>query len=349
MLPEATGHRVGRPRPSLVKLAWGVVAGLLLIGLGYGLYEYLWGDPIATLIDRACIGGCTPGESGHWLGTDSLGRDVAAQLAGGAATALLGGLLAAGGSLFIGYVLGAGAAWLSRGGRQVPWWLWLFGLAGIGYLGFTIAYGALSSIHVQLIVLLLASVLVGLILWWERQNAQVLPAWVGWGVQADRVLVWWSEVVSSVPALLLLLALASLALRPSLGQLILIYVAVRWPAFAVLALQESRAVLHQPYVLAAHAGGIGTKNVIFHHVLPNTIGPMLVKGILAVGGFILVEGTFAFLGLGLPVEQPSWGRVLAEAQQLRGAWWLWVFPGLALFASLLSLQVIGLSLKPVSD
>jgi len=150
-----------------------------------------------------------------------------------------------------------------------------------------------------------------------------------------------TEVVSSVPALLSLLALAAISLRPSLLQLVAIFIAVRWTGFAVQALQEVRGVLGAPYVEAARGGGVGTFRLLTHHVLPNAAPPLLVKAVLSVGAFIVVEGSFAFLGLGLPPDQASWGRVLAQATSVRGGWWLWLLPGIPLVGCVLALQILA--------
>lgn len=314
--------------------AWGFLGVLAAAAAWYAL-----SGADAAAIDRACIGGCAPGTSGHGLGTDSLGRDVWLQLAGGAATALLGGVAAALGSLLVGLGLGIGAAWASRRGEQLSWTVLAAAALWCGYCAYVLRYAERTVPAAS--VLALASVALAWGLLGVQRRARATSSMWHTGVRPDRLLLWVSEVVSSVPALLLLLALASLALRPGLGQLVLVYVAVRWAAFAVLALQETRAALGQPYVRAAYATGIGAWPLLWKHVGPNVFPPLLVKGLLAVGGFILVEGTFAFLGLGLPATQPSWGRVLAEAQQVRGGWWLWVFPGVALLGSILSLQVLA--------
>ncbi len=333
---------IERPRQQTYVSSWLWWGLAILLGATW-LMSSSWGSErlAANVIDRACLGGCAPGVGGHWLGTDNLGRDVWRQLLGGAFTALGGGLAAAGLSLLIGYVLGAVVAWWSRAGERVPWWVLAQAVLTVGYAAFWWRYRpggswVLNAPLLLLLGLLLLSVwlcLAGKIMSW--------PAWLKAGLRSDRLLLYVTEVVSSVPALLLLLALAALAFRPGLGQLILIYVAVRWTGFAVLSLQEVRGVLEQPYILAARGTGVSGWRLLGKHVFPNAFPPLLVKFVLAIAGFILVEGTFSFLGLGLPVEQASWGRVLAQAQQVRGGWWLWLFPGITLIGSILALQLLA--------
>ena len=314
-------------------MSWlGFVTLLALVSVGFAV-------DAASEIDRACLGGCPPSRT-HWLGTDSLGRDVAAQLLFGARNALNGGLAAALLSLIVGLGLGSSTAWYGRGGQRVTWWV----LAQAAVLCAFVYHWWLYLPAATALALTGASTTVIIIVSWAMKRLMSTSrsaSWLSWGVAADRLLLFVAEVTSSVPALLLLLALAALALRPGLLQLVLIYVAVRWTNFAVLALQETRSVLDRPYVEVAHHGGLSRRELFVRHVLPNVLPPVLVLALLSVSGFIIVEGTFAFLGLGLPVEHASWGRVLAEAQQVRGGWWLWVFPGVTLVGTVLSLQVLA--------
>lgn len=332
------------PKPSLGPGAIASVLFLIVVLL-VAFWSILEGGNAAE-IDRSCIGGCAPGASGHWLGTDSLGRDVWLQLSQGAFTALAGGLSAAGLSFLMGYALGAGAAWGSRGGRKVSWWVLAQAVLLACIAGYWIVFKTTYQLWLSFPLVFLV-VLLAFSIWLGGTKAYELgaPSWTKRGIRSDKALLFFTEVISSVPALLLLLALAAMAFRPGLWQLVLIFVFVRWTSFAVQALQEVRGVLNTEYITAAYHGATPSWRLLSRHVLPNALPPLLVKSLLTVGGFILVEGTFSYLGLGLPVEQASWGRVLAQAQQVNGGWWLWLFPGILLIGSILSLQVIGRALR----
>ena len=311
---------------------------LLLVALLSDLIFSISLLPAAEFLDRGCIGGCTPlstGSSFHLLGTDSLGRDVLAQLIGGSRTALLGGIAASGLAWLIGYMIGAGAAWLERGGRRLSWWVLAQALVVMLVWSYVWLYFPKQMVWAWLFAIVVAGV-VGLQVYnSDRSN--------GWSPVAAVLLL--AEVVSSVPALLLLLALAALAFRPGLPQLILVYVFVRWTRFAVLSLRETQAALTSPYVQVAFHAGVAKRRLVFLHMLANTFGPMRSQLLLGVATFVVIEGTFAYLGLGLPAEQASWGRVLAEARQVYGGWWLWLFPGMVLSATILSLQALSKLLR----
>jgi len=131
----------------------------------------------------------------------------------------------------------------------------------------------------------------------------------------------------------------------TLIQLVMIYVFVRWTRFAVLAQQEVKAALASPYIQTVYHAGLSNQKVLWQHILPNTFGTLWVQALLGVSAFIIIEGTFSFLGLGLPVEQASWGRLVAEARSVAGGWWLWVIPGLVLSTTILSIQAVGNSFR----
>lgn len=315
------------------------LSALMLIAvLGPWLIELL-GLPVASHIDRSCIGGCAPlnaGNAFHLFGTDSLGRDVCSQLIGGARTALFGGIPASGISFVLGYLLGSWSAWHSKSGQKLSWLV----LAEAGLTSIAVIY-CWHYMRLPLLPALLALIIGGgliiLTLKFIKNSSR--------GIRPDRLMLFVSEVFSSVPALLLLLALAAMAFRPGLPQLVMIYVFVRWTRFAVLAQQEVKGALASPYVQTAYHAGISDRKVLWRHILPNTFGTLWVQALLGVSAFIVIEGTFSFLGLGLPAEQASWGRLVSEARSVAGGWWLWVIPGVVLSATILSLQTVGNSFR----
>ena len=322
------GRRQLWPWAALWLVGW-LLAGALAAGWGKG-----WGLDAAA-IDRSCLRGCAPGAV-HWLGTDTLGRDVLAQLVHGARTALWGGLTAAVLAGVLGFGLGASAAWTTRAGGRLPYVI--LATAALGALGvwYCLAYLLEPGgwiIGIVLVSIVLVALLMRLGSKWKL------------GVRADQLLLYVVEVAASLPALLLLLAVTALALRPGLLQLVLIYVGLVTTRLAALSLQEVRRQLQRPYVMAAHHAGLSAWRLLSGHVLPNVLPPYGVELVLTVAGFILLEGTFSFLGLGLPPTTASWGHLLAETRAARGAWWLWLFPGATLTLTVLALQVLGRALR----
>jgi len=329
---------VHRPWGKRISIIWLIV--LLIFALFGGWIIALTGLPEANLLDRSCIGGCPPfsgTDRFHVLGTDSLGRDVLSQLIGGARTALLGGIAASGISFLVGFVLGSWSAWYSKSGHKLSWLV----LAEAGLTCIVAAYlskyDTTPLLPAGFLAFVIGGLVIGLTLKYSKNSTK--------GIRPDRLMLFIAEVFSSVPALLLLLALAAMAFRPGLIQLVLIYVFVRWTRFAVLAMQEVKAALASPYVKAAYHAGLSNQKVLWRHILPNTFGTLWVQALLGVAAFIIIEGTFSFLGLGLPVEQASWGRLVSEARSVAGGWWLWVLPGLVLSFTILSLNSLGDSFR----
>ncbi len=323
---------------SCLRLGWVWAAGWLCLGLLLGLVVPWLGprlgiDPAA--IDRSCLRGCSPGAA-HWLGTDTLGRDVLAQLLYGTRTALWGGLLATGIAGTLGFGLGAAAAWQSRAGAKLSFWVLAAALLGLVSIGYCLRY--LPSPGVWVVSLLL---LTGMSCW--LLQTRLKPS--RWGLRADRLLLFLVEILRSVPALLLLLALTALTLQPGLPQMILLFAGLITAGLASLSLQEVRHQLQRPYVEAAHFAGMPTWRLLSGHIFPNVLPAFSVELVLAAAGFVLMEGAFSFLGLGLPATTPSWGHLLAETRSARAAWWLWLYPGLALVGTVLALQVLGRELR----
>ncbi|MFK8056044.1 MAG: ABC transporter permease [Saprospiraceae bacterium] len=316
-----------------LSVAWLTI--LIVAVLFGGWFIEIFGLPSVTDIDGRCMGGCPPIDEStqlHFLGTDSLGRDVLSQLIGGARTALVGGIAASGLSFLIGYVIGSWSAWYSKSGQKLSWLV----LAEAGLMcvvAFYLYTYSTSGISPFLFLIIAGALLIGFTAKFTKHST--------FGIRPDRLMRFVAEVFSSVPALLLLLALAAMAFRPGLIQLVFMYVFVRWTRFAVLSMQEVKAALASPYIKAAYHAGLSDRKVLWHHILPNTFGTLWVQALLGVSAFIIIEGTFSFLGLGLPVEQASWGRLVSEARSVSGGWWLWVLPGLVLSATILSLQTLG--------
>ena len=96
------------------------------------------------------------------------------------------------------------------------------------------------------------------------------------------------------------------------------------------------------FAQAARASGAGDSRIIFHHLLPNAMAPVLVSASFGVASAILIESALSFLGLGVPLPTPSWGSILATAEiHLEYAWWLALFPGIAIFLTVAAFNVIG--------
>lgn len=217
----------------------------------------------------------------HWLGTDSLGRDIASQLLVGSQNSIVVGLIA----------------------------------VGIG-MGFGVALGALAS------------------------------ARRGW---VEELVMRASDFTFAFPALLSAIMLTAIY-GPGLVMSIVAIGIFNIPVFARLTRGAANAVWAREYVLAARAAGKGPWRITVDHVLPNIASVLIVQATISFATAILAEAALSYLGLGTQPPQPSWGRMLNEAQaQMFQAPMLAVYPGVAIVLSVLGLNLLGDGLRDLLD
>jgi peptide/nickel transport system permease protein len=160
------------------------------------------------------------------------------------------------------------------------------------------------------------------------------------GGTVDNVLMRCTEFVQTVPNFLLAVVLITL-FRPSILSIIIVIAAVSWPPIAYLVRVQFMALRNAEYVQAAIALGESTPRIVFRQILPNAIPPVIVAGSLMVGTAILMESALSFLGLGDP-DLMTWGYMIGATRNLvRDAWWMCTFPGLAIFITVLAINLIG--------
>lgn len=155
----------------------------------------------------------------------------------------------------------------------------------------------------------------------------------------DAVTSWAVAVMTTFPTFLLVLAVQGLLGSRSLWGLVLVLGATGWAGVARIVRGEVLREAARPHVLAARASGASGARVLFRHVLPAARGPVIVAALFGVAGAILFESGLSFLGLG--ADAPSWGRLLAQARATGGAWWLALFPGLAISVTVLSYNFVA--------
>jgi peptide/nickel transport system permease protein len=213
-----------------------------------------------------------PGEEGFWLGSDSLGRDVAADIAYGAWVSLLVGAVSTAASLVLGVVLGALA----------------------GYAG-------------------------------------------GW---VDDVIMRFTEFFQTVPSFILAVVLVAIFI-PSVASIVVSIAIVSWPPVTRVVRAEFMTLRTREFVQAAEVLGRSRFSIVFREILPNALSPIIVLASLMVASAILLESALSFLGLGDP-NLMSWGFMIGAGRSvIRLAWWMSVFPGLALFLTVLALNLVG--------
>ena len=157
------------------------------------------------------------------------------------------------------------------------------------------------------------------------------------------------DAMMSFPDILLAIALVAI-LGPSLANVVLALVLVYTPRVARVVRASTLVVRELLFVEAARAIGARTPHVLWHHVLPNLLSPILVQGSFIFAYAILAEAGLSFLGVGVPPEIPTWGTMVAGSQQYADrAFWVVLFPGLAIIFTALSLQLLGDGVRDLLD
>ena len=157
------------------------------------------------------------------------------------------------------------------------------------------------------------------------------------------------DAMMSFPDILLAIALVAI-LGPSLGNVVLALVLVYTPRVARVVRGSTLVVRELLFVEAVRAIGARTPHILWHHVLPNLMSPILVQGSFIFAYAILAEAGLSFLGVGVPPEIPTWGTMVAGSQQYASsAFWVVLFPGLAIILTALSLQLLGDGVRDLLD
>ncbi len=200
-------------------------------------------------------------------------------------------------------------------------------------------YGARISLVIGLVAQSV-SVTIGIVL-------GMLAGWYGGWV--DDLISRLIEIVWSIPGLMFLIVVVTI-FEPSPLTIFAALGGIAWPGQARLMRGQVLVVREMEYVTAAQAMGASTLRILFQHILPNAIAPMIVVATLGVAGAILTESTLSFLGLGIQIPNPSWGTMIDIGRNYTtNAWWYAIFPGLAIMITVLGFNFIGDGLRDALD
>lgn len=159
-----------------------------------------------------------------------------------------------------------------------------------------------------------------------------------------------TEFIMSIPVLILIIALLAVIDKPSIWQIMLVLGLTGWTSICRLTRAEFLKLRTLDYVSAAKALGASTPRILFRHILPNAMAPVLVPITFGIAGAILTESGLSLLGLGTPPGTPSWGGLLNRGREnFETMWWLILFPGLAIFSTVLAYNLIGEGLQEATD
>ncbi len=202
-----------------------------------------------------------------------------------------------------------------------------------------ILYGARISLLVGFVAVGIAT-LIGILL---GAAAGYYGGWI------DSVIMRFVDIMLCFPSFFLILAVIAF-LEPSIWNIMIIIGLTGWMGVARLVRAEFLSLRERDFVLAARALGASDGRVIFRHVLPNALSPVLVSATLGVAGAILTESALSFLGIGVQPPTPSWGNMLIAGKQTLGtAWWLSAFPGLAILLTVLGYNLLGEGIRDALD
>jgi len=168
----------------------------------------------------------------------------------------------------------------------------------------------------------------------------------GW---IDSLIMRFVDIMLCFPTFFLILAVIAF-LDPSIWNIMIVIGLTSWMGVARLIRAEFLSLRQRDFVLAAQALGASDFRLIFRHILPNAMSPVLVSATLGVAGAILTESALSFLGIGVQPPTPSWGNMLIVGKQTLGsAWWLSVFPGLAILITVLGYNLLGEGIRDALD
>ncbi len=296
----------------------------------------------------------------HWLGTDNLGRDVMSGMIHGTRIAFLVGIVSMSIAFIIGVVLGALAGYfgddrlrMSRGRL----WLNLLFLFFAFFYGFQVRSTTLADAFSNSFFSLLGEFFISLIIFFgilglanliaiPLKKIPFLAKRVAFPM--DIIITRFIEVVVSIPVLVLILAVVAIA-KPSIYNVMAIIGLVSWTGIARFVRAELLRIRRLEYIEAAHALGYSNIRTMFKHAVPNSLSPVFIAVAFGIASAILIEAFLSFLGVGVPPETITWGKLLSISRSNPTAWWLAIFPGFAIFLTVTLFNLIGEGLTDAID
>ncbi|MFH1552210.1 MAG: ABC transporter permease [Candidatus Omnitrophota bacterium] len=216
----------------------------------------------------------------------------------------------------------------------------LFGTDNLGRDVFSrMVYGARISLSVGFIAVFI-SLVIGVFL---GGLSGYYGRWV------DGVIMRVVEVMYCFPIFFLIMMIITF-LGPNIVNVMVVIGLTSWPGLCRLVRAEFLTLRERDFVYSAKVQGVSDMRIILRHILPNAMAPVYVSATLSVGGAILIESALSFLGLGVQIPAPSWGNILTAGKNyIDYAWWLTLFPGLAILVTVLSFNLIGEGLREILD
>jgi peptide/nickel transport system permease protein len=294
-------------------------------------------NPIAAVLRPEEI----PALGIYLFGTDELGRDVFARMLQGAWVSLTVGFVAVGISVLVGILMGGLSGYY--GERPVRVYHVLasfFLLIGGGFM-------AAGNLPIGVILCFVALALVAL----SRNRTFYRYPWIRFlfagTFSVDTLLMRFVDIMLCFPSFFLILTVVAL-LPPSIYNIMIVIGLTSWEGTARFVRAEFLSLREQDFVTAARALGVNDLRIIFRHMIPNAIAPVLVSATIGIAGAILTEAGLSFLGFGVPPPHATWGNILSDGKRfIFDAPWLTFVPGFAILIVVLSFNLFGEGLRDI--
>jgi peptide/nickel transport system permease protein len=278
----------------------------------------------------------------YLLGTDELGRDVFARMLQGAWVSLTVGFVAVGIAVVIGVVLGGLAGYFGRGPITVAGALAVLLLGGAA-----VAAGTLPR-SIRVFGVVVAVVLAAVLVLLRRRRRGGLLSFLGLQIlTVDMLITGLIDIMLCFPSFFLILTVVAL-LPASIYNIMVVIGITSWMGAARFVRAEFLSLREQDFVIAARALGVSDLRIIFRHMVPNAMAPVLVSATVGIAGAILAEAGLSFLGFGVPPPHATWGNILSDGKNyLFDAPWLTYIPGCAILVVVLSFNLFGEGLRDI--
>jgi peptide/nickel transport system permease protein len=278
----------------------------------------------------------------YLLGTDELGRDVFARMLQGAWVSLTVGFVAVGIAVLIGIVLGGLAGYYGHSPIRIGQVI-VVGLAIITLVN----WGKLSGIFLLILTFAAVAMAVGLVVKGPRRSSGIWRLLRAQILTVDMLITGLIDIMLCFPSFFLILTVVAL-LPASIYNIMIVIGLTSWMGAARFVRAEFLSLREQDFVTAARALGVSDWRIIFRHMVPNAIAPVLVSATIGIAGAILTEAGLSFLGFGVPPPHATWGNILSDGKNyLFDAPWLTIIPGVAILVVVLSFNLFGEGLRDI--
>lgn len=276
------------------------------------------------------------------LGTDELGRDVFSRMLQGAWVSLTVGFVAVGLAVIIGVFLGGLSGYYGQSYIRLGQFILVL-LA----IWVALGWSRLSGVYLVIIAAVAMFVLVAMLVHRRERSSRPFSLLDAQLLSVDALITSLIDIMLCFPSFFLILTVVAL-LPASIYNIMIVIGLTSWMGAARFVRAEFLSLREQDFVTAARALGLSDWRIIFRHMVPNAIAPVLVSATIGIAGAILTEAGLSFLGFGVPPPHATWGNILSDGKNyLFDAPWLTIIPGVAILVVVLSFNLFGEGLRDI--